>query len=119
MTRNKVMKLWTAVITAFITLFTTLGIIATASAAAATTAVPQTETARNTKPSFTVAVPAMSRWAWSFCRTLPPTMKQRVHAEAHGSSPSCRHRPLPDANTSSEEDEEEAADSAAPHTDLT
>jgi hypothetical protein len=111
--RNKVMKLWTAIITAFITLFTTLGFVGTARAAAA---VPQTETVRNAKPSQTVMIPTMSHWARSYCRSLPPTMKQRIHAEAHGSSPSCRHRSLSDANSLSGEDEEE--DEAAGHSGL-
>ncbi|WP_240500978.1 DUF6344 domain-containing protein, partial [Streptomyces neyagawaensis] len=30
-------------------------------------------------------------------RALPPTMKQRIRAEAHGSSPSCRHLTAPDS----------------------
>ncbi|NGO08847.1 hypothetical protein G5C60_14840 [Streptomyces sp. HC44] len=111
MARNKVMKLWTAVITAFIALCTTLGLVTTARAAA----VPQTEPARNTKASPTATVPAMSPWAWSFSRTLPPTMKQRIRAEAHGSSPGCRHSPTADVDTPSAA-EEKAADSAAPCT---
>ncbi|MGI5196523.1 DUF6344 domain-containing protein [Streptomyces sp. CA-288835] len=111
MARNKVMKLWTAIITAFIALCTTLGLVTTAAAAAATP-VPQTEPARKASP--TVTAPAMSPWALSFSRTLPPTMKQRIHAEAHGSSPSCRHRPPTDMDTASQDGEE--ADSAAPCT---
>ncbi|MEU8980765.1 DUF6344 domain-containing protein [Streptomyces sp. NPDC048309] len=89
MTQNKVMKLWTAIVTAFLALCTTLGLITTTAAAA----VPQDETPRNIAVSVTVPVPAMSYWALSFSRALPPTMKQRICAEAHGSSPSCRHRP--------------------------
>ncbi|WP_328770311.1 DUF6344 domain-containing protein [Streptomyces sp. NBC_00286] len=108
MVRNKVMKLWTAVITAFIALCTTLGLVTTAAAA---TPVPQTEPARKASP--TVTAPAMSPWALSFSHTLPPTMKQRIHAEAHGSSPSCRHRP-PTDDTASQDGEE--ADSATPCT---
>ncbi|GAA2652974.1 DUF6344 domain-containing protein [Streptomyces vastus] len=109
MARNKVMKLWTAVITAFIALCTTLGLVTTAHA---TTAVHRTEAARKTSPTATV--PTMSRWTWSFSRNLPPTMKQRIHAEAHGSSPSCRHRPPADVDTPSEGEEE--ADPTAPCT---
>ncbi|MFG2027156.1 DUF6344 domain-containing protein [Streptomyces sp. NPDC048825] len=109
MARNKVMKLWTAVITAFIALCTALGLVTTADAA---TAVSHTEAARKTSPAVTA--PTMSRWTWSFSRTLPPTMKQRIHAEAHGSSPSCRHRPPTDVDTPSEDEEE--ADSTAPCT---
>ncbi|MGW3665439.1 DUF6344 domain-containing protein [Streptomyces sp. NPDC005141] len=94
MTQNKVMKLWTAVITAFLALCTTLGLITTTAAAA----VPQAGSARNTETSVTA--PAMAPSAWSYSRALPPTMKQRIRAEAHGSSPSCRHRaPVDDATT--------------------
>ncbi|WP_328554526.1 DUF6344 domain-containing protein [Streptomyces sp. NBC_00358] len=86
MTQNKVMNLWTAIVTAFLALCTTLGLITTAAAAA----VPQAVPARNTEAPVTA--PAMAPWAWSYSRALPPTMKQRIRAEAHGSSPSCRHR---------------------------
>jgi len=95
MTQNKVMKLWTAIVTAFLALCTALGLITTtAAAAAAATAAPQAGATRNSAPSM--KVPTMSPWAWSYSRALPPTMKQRIHAEAHGSSPSCRHRPPAD-----------------------
>ncbi|MEU8788094.1 DUF6344 domain-containing protein [Streptomyces sp. NPDC048643] len=86
MTQNKVMKLWTAIVTAFLALCTTLGLITTTAAAA----VPQAPVARNTEAAVTA--PALSPWTLSFSRALPPTMKQRIRAEAHGSSPSCRHR---------------------------
>lgn len=86
MTQNKVMKLWTAIVTAFLALCTTLGLITTTAAAA----VPQATAARNTEAAATA--PAVSPWTLSFSRALPPTMKQRIRAEAHGSSPSCRHR---------------------------
>ncbi|WP_210585424.1 DUF6344 domain-containing protein [Streptomyces sp. GESEQ-35] len=87
MARTKVMKLWTAIVTAFLALCTTLGLITTAAAAA----VPQTEAASESVAQVTTPpIP----WAWS--RSLPPTMKQRIHAEAHGKSPSCRHRPSAD-----------------------
>ncbi|CAM5662631.1 Secreted protein OS=Streptomyces fumanus OX=67302 GN=GCM10018772_12410 PE=4 SV=1 [Streptomyces fumanus] len=45
MARNKVMTLWTTVVTAFLALFTALGLITTSAAAA----VPRTETARNSE----------------------------------------------------------------------
>ncbi|MFE2531889.1 DUF6344 domain-containing protein [Streptomyces sp. NPDC059371] len=103
MTQNKVMKLWSAIVTAFLALCTTLGLVTTTAAAA----VPQAGPARNTETS--VAAPAIAQapasWAWSYSRALPPTMKQRIRAEAHGSSPSCRHRAPADDGT---------ADPAAP-----
>jgi hypothetical protein len=95
MARNaKVMKLWTAIVTAFLALCTALG-LATATTAAA---VPQTETPRNSSSDDHIAhrqvVPASGHWLWSPARSLPPTMKQRIRAEAHGKTPGCRHRPL-------------------------
>ncbi|MFD8518493.1 DUF6344 domain-containing protein [Streptomyces capillispiralis] len=93
MARNKVMKLWTAVVTAFLALCTALGLITTA-ATTASAAVPQTEPARNSESRPSVAEQAPLLWA--LLSALPPTMKQRIHAEAHGTSPSCRHRLLPD-----------------------
>jgi hypothetical protein len=93
MTQNSVMKLWTAVITALLALCTSLGLITTTAAAA----VPQAETPRNSTAAQST-VSAMSHWAWSHSKALPPTMKQRIRAEAHGSSPSCRHRPPADSD---------------------
>ncbi|MCF4139318.1 DUF6344 domain-containing protein [Streptomyces sp. Tue 6430] len=96
MTDNRVMKLWTAIITAFLALCTALGLITTT----ATTAVAQSEPTRNSGESNNAVpanVPAASPWAaWPLARSLPPTMKQRIHAEAHGKSPHCRQRPLPE-----------------------
>jgi hypothetical protein len=116
MAQNKVMKLWTAIVTVFLALCTTLGLITTTAAAA----VPQTETTRNSTAQVTA--PAPSLWPWSVTRSLPPTMKQRIRAEAHGKTPSCRHRPPADDQTSDETtascDDTEAAppaDPATPH----
>ncbi|MFD5820662.1 DUF6344 domain-containing protein [Streptomyces sp. NPDC127038] len=90
MTQNKVMKLWSAIVTAFLALCTTLGLVTTAAAAA----VPQAGPARNTEASVAAAAiaPAPASWTRPSDRALPPTMKQRIRAEAHGSSPSCRQR---------------------------
>jgi Family of unknown function (DUF6344) len=95
MTRNKVMNLWTAIVTAFLALCSALGFVTNTAAAA----VPHTETNRRSdggdnNRSAELTVPAMPHWAWSYARALPPTMKQRIRAEAHGKTPSCRHRPL-------------------------
>ncbi len=95
MTRNPVMNLWTALVTAVLALLTSLGLITTTAVAA----VPEAETARNTSaPQDTTAQEEPIR-ARPYAHSLPPTMKQRIHAEAHGSSPSCRHRPPTDAAT--------------------
>ncbi|MEU8928601.1 DUF6344 domain-containing protein [Streptomyces sp. NPDC048409] len=97
MARNaKVMKLWTAFVTAFLALCTALGLVSATTAAA----VPQTETPRNSNtgdehgPTDRVMIPAQTHWLWSQARSLPPTMKQRIRAEAHGKTPGCRQRPL-------------------------
>ncbi|MFD7707991.1 DUF6344 domain-containing protein [Streptomyces sp. NPDC059785] len=105
MAQNKVMTLWTTIVTAFLALCTALGLITTASASP----VPQTETPRNSSSDSDssrdsgASLPAQTTpyWSWSYSRSLPPTMKQRIRAEAHGSSPSCRHRP-PSDDTSAE-----------------
>ncbi|MER5841269.1 MULTISPECIES: DUF6344 domain-containing protein [Streptomyces] len=89
MARNQVMKLWTAIVTAFLALCTALGFATTTASAA----VPRTETARNSESSPDAA-PAASVRSRSHARALPPTMKQRIRAEAHGASPGCRHRTL-------------------------
>jgi len=91
MARNQVTKLWTAIVTAFLALCTALGLVTTT----ATAAVAQTEPARNSSTTH-VTAPAPASWIWSHARSLPPTMKQRIRAEAHGKSPSCRHRPSAD-----------------------
>ncbi|MEU0407955.1 DUF6344 domain-containing protein [Streptomyces griseorubiginosus] len=97
MAQNKVMNLWTAVITAFLALFTALGLITTTAAAA----VPQTQPARNSAVAHPEP-PAMSHGLWSYVKALPPTMKQRIRAEAHGKTPSCRHRSPADTETGTE-----------------
>ncbi|MFI0543143.1 DUF6344 domain-containing protein [Streptomyces sp. WSLK1-3] len=94
MARNKVMKLWTVVVTAVLALFTALGLITTTAAAA----VPQTQSARNSAATHSEPS-AGAHGLWSFVRSLPPTMKQRIRAEAHGKTPSCRPRSLGDADT--------------------
>ncbi len=97
MAENRVMKLWTAIITAFLALCTALGFVTTT----ASTAVAQTEPARNSDKSGNTVhppAPAASPWSWFHARSLPPTMKQRIRAEAHGKSPSCRTRPLPETD---------------------
>ncbi|MER7565102.1 DUF6344 domain-containing protein [Streptomyces sp. NPDC048523] len=107
MARNKVMKLWTVVITAFLALLTALGLITTTAAAA----VPQTQSAGNsaaTRPE----PPALSHGLWSYVRSLPPTMKQRIRAEAHGKTPSCRPRSHGDTDTAADPDTDPEVDAA-------
>ncbi|MEU0964412.1 DUF6344 domain-containing protein [Streptomyces sp. NPDC005917] len=96
MARNaKVMKLWTAIVTAFLALCTALGLVsATAAAAAPQTETPLKSSGDDHSPTGRVTIPAQTHWLWSHARSLPPTMKQRIRAEAHGKTPSCRQRPL-------------------------
>ncbi|KUN24301.1 hypothetical protein AQJ23_22290 [Streptomyces antibioticus] len=102
MDRNKVMKLWTAIVTAFLALCTTLGLVTTTAAAAA----PQADTTRNSTARVTTPelTPWAAAWSWSLthARSLPPTMKQRIRAEAHGKTPSCRHRSPSDTESTDE-----------------
>ncbi|MFD7063286.1 DUF6344 domain-containing protein [Streptomyces sp. NPDC059906] len=94
MARNKVLTLWTSIVTAFLALCTALGLVTTTAAAA----VPQTGTHSNTESASPEAAPAAALpLPRSRTGSLPPTMKQRIRAEAHGSAPSCRHHPLADA----------------------
>nr|WSY53326.1 DUF6344 domain-containing protein [Streptomyces sp. NBC_00886] len=112
MTQIKVMKLWTAFVTAFLALCTALGLITVTATTAAATPRPETT---GTRATAQVTTPALSPWAWAFTRSLPPTMKQRIRAEAHGKSPSCRHRPPADTDEAME-----AIDSSEPdHTEPT
>ncbi|MGV4981654.1 DUF6344 domain-containing protein [Streptomyces sp. NPDC001709] len=104
MTQNKVMKLWTAIVTAFFALCTALGLVtattATTAAAATGNEGSSTGTAHRTIPT-NPTIPAPRRWSQSHAGALPPTMKQRIRAEAHGKTPGCRHRPLGDSQTES------------------
>ncbi|MFI6336104.1 DUF6344 domain-containing protein [Streptomyces sp. NPDC050535] len=102
MARNQLMKLWTAIVTLLLSLCTAAGFVTTTAAAA----VPQSVPVRNSGTPVTT-VPTVPLLSGAPDRGLPPTMKQRIRAEAHGSSPSCRHRPPLDAT------ESEAADLSA------
>ncbi|MFH8444911.1 DUF6344 domain-containing protein [Streptomyces sp. NPDC018026] len=94
MARNKVLTLWTSIVTAFLALCTALGLVTTTAAAA----VPQTGTHSNSESASPEAAPAAALpLPRSRTGSLPPTMKQRIRAEAHGAAPSCRHHPLADS----------------------
>ncbi|MFD4630826.1 DUF6344 domain-containing protein [Streptomyces sp. NPDC058284] len=98
MSGNKATKLWTTIVTAFLALFAALGLTTTAAAA---TAVQETTNARDT--TVCAPTPMMAAlWSAAYERSLPPTMKQRIRAEAHGSSPSCRHLPPSDTEAEAE-----------------
>ncbi|MET7360964.1 DUF6344 domain-containing protein [Streptomyces sp. NPDC005562] len=98
MTGNKAMKLWTTIVTAFLALFAAMGLTTTATAATA----PQ-ETTNARTATVCAPTPMMAAlWSAAYERSLPPTMKQRIRAEAHGSSPSCRHLPPTDTEAEAE-----------------
>ncbi|MFH8978256.1 DUF6344 domain-containing protein [Streptomyces sp. NPDC017890] len=113
MARNKVQTLWTAIVTAFLALCTALGLVTTTASAA----VPQTGAHSNTESASSQASPAAAApWSWSRAGSLPPTMKQRIRAEAHGKAPSCRNRPLADTAAATGLLCDAPADSQARHT---
>ena len=111
MAQNQVMKLWNVVVTAFLALCTTLGLITTTAAAAVTQSeAPRNSSSDDATTASEAAAPPLSTWSWLHARSLPPTMKQRIRAEAHGKSPSCRHSPVTET--------EAAADISEPATPL-
>ncbi|GAA0618703.1 DUF6344 domain-containing protein [Streptomyces crystallinus] len=89
MANSKLTTWWTALIGAFAALFAFFGLAGQATAAAS---VPQQGAARHLSVSAAPETPNV-RWALPSASALPPTMKQRIRAEAHGSSPSTRHLP--------------------------
>ncbi|WJV47516.1 DUF6344 domain-containing protein [Streptomyces flavofungini] len=92
MTATKATKLWTALVTAVLALFATLGLASTATAAA-----PAHQATTTCESAVSPTAPFAALWQAAYERSLPPTMKQRIRAEAHGSTPSCRHLPTTDA----------------------
>lgn len=87
MSTFRVKSIWTAFITAFFAILATLGLTTSNATAAEPTVTPQEHTGAT---AATPAAPAV-RWTLPRDRALPPTMKQRIRAEAHGSSPATRH----------------------------
>ncbi|MEK8144070.1 DUF6344 domain-containing protein [Streptomyces sp. M10(2022)] len=86
MSTFRVKSIWTAFITVFFALLAALGLASTPAAATKSAATPQKHTVATAATANTPSV----RWTLPRDRALPPTMKQRIHAEAHGSSPSAR-----------------------------
>ncbi|WP_328911238.1 DUF6344 domain-containing protein [Streptomyces sp. NBC_00234] len=87
MSTFRVKSIWTAFITAFFAILATLGLATSQATAAEPTVTPQEHTSAT---AATPAAPAV-RWTLPRDRAVPPTMKQRIRAEAHGSSPATRH----------------------------
>ncbi|MET9952325.1 DUF6344 domain-containing protein [Streptomyces sp. NPDC006339] len=101
MATAKVKQFWTAFVSVLFALLASLG-LASPATAAQRTALQQGEepaatpaSAPTTKQARALAsVPAQRAaqpWHTARGRALPPTIKQRIRAEAHGSSPSVRH----------------------------
>ncbi|MER7696345.1 MULTISPECIES: DUF6344 domain-containing protein [unclassified Streptomyces] len=87
-------NIWTAFITAFFALLASLG-LATATAPAANAATMPSATAQeHTGATAATPIAPSVRWTLPRDRALPPTMKQRIRAEAHGSSPVTRQLSL-------------------------
>ncbi|MFD3723564.1 DUF6344 domain-containing protein [Streptomyces sp. NPDC058671] len=116
MATAKVKQFWTAFISVLFALLASVGLAGTA-AAAQQPAVQQPEEPAAPASSATAPV-ARERAALASVpaqrahhrpvagdRSLPPTIKQRIAAEAHGSSPSSRHR----SSTAPAEGDESAA----------
>lgn len=92
MSTYRAKNIWTAFITAFFALLAALGLAgSTASATEATATEPAATTHEHTGTTAATANTPSVRWTLPRDRSLPPTMKQRIRAEAHGSSPSTRH----------------------------
>ncbi|MEU1345741.1 DUF6344 domain-containing protein [Streptomyces sp. NPDC005775] len=91
MSTFKAKSIWTAFITAFFALLASLGLASSAAAATEATVTEPAATSHEHRAA-TAATPAAPsvRWTLPRDRALPPTMKQRIRAEAHGSSPASR-----------------------------
>lgn len=88
--------LWKVLVGAFLALFAALG-LASPVATAATPVSPQPQ-GGTCEPAGARLSPAPARYfapPVAKERSLPPTMKQRIRAEQHGSSPSCRQLAVP------------------------
>ncbi len=92
MSTYRAKNIWTAFITAFFALLAALGLAgSTAAATEATVTEPAATSHEHTVATATTATTPSVRWTLPRDRALPPTMKQRIRAEAHGSSPATRH----------------------------
>ncbi|MDI3402781.1 DUF6344 domain-containing protein [Streptomyces cavernicola] len=101
MAPNNVTRIWSVVVAALLAFFASLGLITTATAAPAA---PQQDSSGSSsaEPAAKAPYVAPAPKAKPYELNRPPTMKQRIRAEAHGSSPSTRGltlaTPLSDVN---------------------
>ncbi|MFE5481441.1 DUF6344 domain-containing protein [Streptomyces sp. NPDC056527] len=112
MATAKVKQFWTAFISVLFALLASVGLASTATAAQAPAVQQPEEPASPAAPAARTqaVVPAQRaahQWPWVRDRSLPPTIKQRIGAEAHNSSPSVRHLPAgaPDENALTDQTE--------------
>lgn len=85
--RSILTPIWTSVLAALVALLTALGFAGKATPAAASGPAPAAPAAAVRRPAFA------ARWTWRAMMrggSLPPTIKQRIRAEAHGKTPSVR-----------------------------
>lgn len=86
--RSTITSIWTTVLAALVALFASLGFGGKAAPAAASILSPVAPAAATaSRPAF------MARRTWRAMMrggSLPPTIKQRIRAEAHGKTPSVR-----------------------------
>lgn len=102
MSTYRAKNIWTAFITAFFALLAALGLAgSTASATEATVTEPAATTQEHMGATAATATTPSVRWTLPRDRALPPTMKQRIRAEAHGSSPATRHLSADTTDTAS------------------
>ncbi|MFG2214554.1 DUF6344 domain-containing protein [Streptomyces sp. NPDC087769] len=92
MSTFKPKSIWTAFVTGLFALLAALGFMSTPAAATEQSAPePTTTNQEHTGATAATATTPSVRWTLPRDRALPPTMKQRIRAEAHGSSPATRH----------------------------
>ncbi|MEU8618256.1 DUF6344 domain-containing protein [Streptomyces sp. NPDC048623] len=103
MATAKVKQFWTAFVSVLFALLASLGLATPAGAATAQPALAQGDEpalaggAEARAERAAVPLPAQRtapHWHLAQGRALPPTIKQRIGAEAHGSSPAVRHLPV-------------------------
>ncbi|KOX38515.1 MULTISPECIES: DUF6344 domain-containing protein [unclassified Streptomyces] len=102
MATAKVKQFWAAFISVLFALLASVGLTGTAAAAQqpavqqpeepAAPAAVTTSAAAGERASASVPAQRAHRWPLAGDRSLPPTIKQRIAAEAHGSSPAARQR---------------------------
>ncbi|TXL91642.1 DUF6344 domain-containing protein [Streptomyces sp. IB2014 016-6] len=121
----KVKNLWTVFLTAFFAVLATLGLTAPAAAADAAVQQPAEQPVKGDRSPTAEArgggeeapavraARALPESARPVNTSRPPTIEQRIRAEAHGSSPSVRRLPV-DTRTDADvaRDNEVAADAA-------